>query len=487
MEIPKTANDIQPGRFDTYIYQFIEIKQNQVLYREKPITDKNRKPLPLDAPSFKALCTGYFVDKNGVYGLTNIVKSHSEKFYLTPIQNVDIASFTPINLYYAKDKSNTYFADNGKVIKGTDFAPLYRFIEDEKTQVIRLSKESIFKSDVVLNDTEVYYRGKLLKDADPKSFCQVGRKWYKDKHHVYFVDAYHITKYTDFDPDTFISFGYNATDKYTSSAEVIHNSATESLVNFRPYKEFFERNPHLNDYWYYKAKASLLSQKNKKATPIGSGFFKIDEAIYCLEDNRDKNLTRIKDANTSNFKLLEHGYATNGKSLFLIRDENWSYHLSFRQIELAPKHTLEVLSDAWAYDGSFFYYKALKKFKADRKTFKILNHIHAYDKNGLILEGVRKKGISVTKNIKSLGGAYIKIEDTTYYMGKPRKNKNIDDSRLKSINDFIIMGADGSAFDHGKYRKYIGDFEKFKLLENGNWGDGTLEWHIGPAGIEAVE
>jgi hypothetical protein len=98
MEIPKTANDIQPGRFDTYIYQFIEIKQNQVLYRGKPITDKNKKILALDASSFKALCTGYFTDKNGVYGLTNIVKSHSEKFYLTPIKRVDIASFTPINL-----------------------------------------------------------------------------------------------------------------------------------------------------------------------------------------------------------------------------------------------------------------------------------------------------------------------------------------------------------------------------------------------------
>ena len=340
---------------------------------------------------------------------------------------------------------------------------------------------------MVLNDTKVYYRGKLLKDADPKSFCQVGRKWYKDKYHVYFVDAYHITKYTDFDPDTFISFGYNATDKYTSSAEVIQNSVPESLVDYRPYKEFFERNPQLNNYWYNEAKARLLSQKDKKAISIGSGFFKIDETIYCMENRRDTDLTRIKDANIENFKLLEHGYATNGKYLFLIRDESWSYHLSFRQIELAPKHTIEVLSDAWVYDGSFFYYKALKKIKADRKTFKILNHIHAYDKDGLLLEGVRKKGISVTENVKSLGGAYIKIEDTIYYMGKPRKNKSIDDSRLKSINDFIIMGADGSAFNHGKYRKYIGNFDKFHQLPNGNWGDETMEWRIGSTGLEPVE
>jgi len=32
--------------------------------------------------------------------------------------------------------------------------------------------------------------------------------------------------------------------------------------------------------------------------------------------------------------------------------------------------------------------------------------------------------------------------------------------------------------------RYIGNFDTFKKLENGNWGDGTLEWKIGPWGLE---
>ena len=48
------------------------------------------------------------------------------------------------------------------------------------------------------------------------------------------------------------------------------------------------------------------------------------------------------------------------------------------------------------------------------------------------------------------------------------------------------MGADGSAFNHGKYRKFIGDFNKFKQHENGHFGDGNLEWKISDSGLETV-
>lgn len=482
VEIPYQLNS---ESYDAFMYKFIEVTATHVLFRGEPITDKNKKVLPLDAKSFKCIAPGYFLDKNNTYGMTIISKSHSEKFYLTPIPVLDRNSFEPINLYYAKDKNNTYFADNGKVIKGTDFKILTRFIDDEKTQEVLLSEKSQYRSDIILNDRSVYYRGKLLKDADANSFCQVGRHWFKDNKRVYFVDAYEITAYNGFNAKTFIALGYSATDKYTNTATLFHNSAPESLIDFGVYKNFFEKHPELSDYWYFNAKKKRENQTNLDPIPLAHGFYQLGNEIFYKDRIKDVSLTRILDTDIANFKFLSEEYATNGKSIFLIRDEYWSYYKRFREITVAIE-TIEILSEAFVYDGTYFYYKAFKKFKADRSSFVVLNHIHAYDKDGLIVEGVRKKDVVITKNIKSIGGTYIKIEAIFYYMGKSRNKTKIDDSQIKLINDFIIMGADGSAFNHGKYRKYIGDFDKFHQLENGHWGDGTLEWKIAEWGLELV-
>ena len=478
--------DIDLGAFETYIYQFIEVTDTMVLFRDTPLTDKNKNILPLDAATFQSLGLGYFIDKHYAYGMTLMVKSHSEQFYLTPIPQLDRDSFKSINLYYAKDKDHTYFADNGKVMKSSDLRPLTKGIEDGSTAIRQLSEKERFRCDIVLNDHEVYYRGKLLKEADPKSFCKVGRYWYKDIRNVYFVDGYHITKHPEFDATTFIGLGYHGTDKYKASATVFHNSAPESLVEFLPYKQFFEKNLHLSDYWYFEAKAKRKEQTNTEPMFIGNGFYTIDDEVFCYEGSRDTRLTRVLDCTTANFKLLSNGYATNGTSLFLLREELWSYFLRLRQIKLSSGHNIEVLSEAWVYDGTYFYYKAMKKCKADRNTFVVLNHIYAYNQDGLFCDGVRKKGVTVSKDVQVLGGVYLKMDGAIYYMGKQRKTGSMATSKIKMINDFIIIGANGAGFNHGKYRSYMGDFEKFHELENGHWGDGTTEWKIGSAGLESV-
>ena len=485
MKTPELPNNISPNLLDTFFYKLIEITATQVLFRGSPITNKKKNILPIDAASFSTFGFGFFKDKNWVYGLTLIKKSNSEKFYLTPIKNVDRESFETINQYYAKDKNNTYCSIDGRIIKDTQVRLLDTKILNKTNQTEAFTISEKWRTPFLLTKNEVFYRGKLLKEAQPDTFCKMGSYWLKDAKNVFCKNGYSITLHPEFHAPSFIAFGVmNGTDKFQGVETVFNKTSPEALTNTKRYQSFFEKNQNYNDYWYFKAKENRVNQQNQEAISLGHGFFSIENEIFYKARKKDTNLTSILNTSLSNFKLLTNGYATNGKELLLLKNENWSYHKSLRQIKLDVDN-LEIFSDAWVYDGVYFYYKGFKKFKADKKTFTVLNHIYAYDKNGLFCEGVLKKDIKTSENIKAYG-VYLKIDDTFYYMGKSRKNKTIDDSQIKLLNDFILMGADGSAFNHGKYRKYIGDFKTIKKIAEDHWSDGKLEWKIGYAGLETL-
>ena len=490
MFLPTIPPNVNAGMFSisvrSYLIRNMSILNNQVYYQNNPINDKKGSKVLVDAATFKALSFGFFADKNRAYGLTHIIKSHSATICLTPF-HLDIDSFEVINLDYAKDNFNTYFADGGKIIRGTDYLILKNFTPREALNTVeKLSETEIWQSDFILNNEHVYYRGKLVKQAIPSSFRKLDHYWYKDDESVFLQNGLSLTMESKIHAPSFIALGnMDGTDKYNPIATILHNTAQESLITRKPYKDFFEKHPELSDYWYFDAKKKKEAQKDLEPIALEHGFYQLGNEIFYKDRINDEHLTRILHTTTANFKILSNGYATNGTSLFLIRTEYWSYYKPFREIK-ANIENIEILSEAYVFDGTFFYYKAFKKFKADRETFKALNHIYVYDKDGLICEGVRKKDVMITKNIKVLGGLYLKIEDTFYYMGKSRNNIKIDDSQVKLINDFIIMGADGSAFNHGKYRKFIGDFNKFKQHENGHFGDGNLEWKISDSGLETV-
>lgn len=490
MELPVLPSTINSGMFTIYARSFLiknlSVQNNQVYYQGEPLKDKKKNKVEVDNNTFRALSYGFFADKNRGYGLTHIIKSNSTTICLTPFK-IDINSFEVINLDYAKDKANTYFADGARIIKGTNYTPLkIGTARATLNQIENLSETEIWQSDFVLNSESVYYRGKLLTNALPNSFRKLDNYWHKDDASVFLENGLTIAKEPKLHAPSFVALGsMDGTDKYNPVITILHNNAHESLIELKNYNDFFENHPELSDYWYFEAVKKKEAQQNLDPLPLVHGFYQIGHEIFYKDRIKDVSLTRILNTTTDNFKFLSENYASNGKSLFLIRDEYWSYYKRFREID-ASIENIEVLSVGYVYDGTYFYYKAIKKFKADRKTFVSLNHIYAYDKDGLIVEGVRKKDVIITKNIKALGGVYLKIEDTFYYMGKSRNKIKIDDSKVKLINDFIIMGADGSAFNHGKYRKYIGEFNNFKKLENGNFGDGKLEWKIADWGLEPI-
>ena len=491
MKLPPIPKNVNAGMFSihmrSYFISELKIIDNQVVYQDIFIKDKKGNTVLVDEKSFRAISFGFFADKNQVFGLTQIIKSHSTTIALTPLQ-LDIDSFEVINLDYAKDKNNTYFADGAVVMKGTNYSILDKQTPRGTLNIIQLATATeIWNSDFILNEEHVFYRGKLVEHALPQNFRKLGSYWYKDTESVFFKDGLSISHFPQMDALTFLEIsGYQATDKFKPIETALHNTAPESLLYKSVYKDFFEGSTEFSDYWYFKAKEKLKDITSKEIIPLAHGFSQIGNEIFYKNRPKDTELTRILNTDISNFTFLEFGYATNGTSLFLIRDENWSYYKSFREIEYNTKQPLEILSEAWVINGDIVIYKAFKKIKIDKESFKVLNHIYAYDKNGLICEGVRKKDILITKNVKAIGGVYLKIDDEFFYMGKSRNKTKIDDSRIFLINDFIIMGSDGSAFNHGKYRKYIGNFDTFKQLENGNYGDGVLEWNINYDGLNKV-
>ena len=463
----------------SYFFNNLMIIDNQVVYQDEIIKDKKGNAILVDANSFMAISSGFFADKNRGYGLTYILRSNSLTLALTPFE-FDYDSFKALNEDYAQDKNNTYYADGAIILKGTN----YKIVDKETPYgtlniIETVSFIKMWTSEYICNDKNVFFRGKIIKDALPASFRRLGHYWSKDEKSVFFQNGISISKISEFDAPTFLEIAnITATDRYKPVETFFYKTPSEALLSNIAYKNFFEGNTKFDDYWYAKAKRKSDKINGEKVIDLNDGYFHVGTEIFYRNREFDDNYERILDTDMSNFIKLNHGYATNGQTLFLVRDEYLSYFKAFRVIDYDTRFSLEVLSDAWVLNGDFVIYKAIKKIKIDIESFTILNQVYAYDKNGLICNGVRKKDIDITRNIQLVVGVYLKIDDEFFYLGKSRKKAKIDDSKTLLINDFIIMGSDGNAFSHGKLRRNIGNFEYFKQLPNGNWGDGIVEWKI---------
>ncbi|MFM7853977.1 MAG: hypothetical protein ACKO96_19155, partial [Flammeovirgaceae bacterium] len=124
MKLPPIPSNINDGMYGIHtrksFIEDMEIINNQVFCLDKPINDKNGKPVFVDGETFRALSFGFFADKNYAYGLTDIQKSHSITLALTRF-SMDIDSFETINMEYARDKYNTYYCDGAIKMEGTDY------------------------------------------------------------------------------------------------------------------------------------------------------------------------------------------------------------------------------------------------------------------------------------------------------------------------------------------------------------------------------
>ena len=159
----------------------ISTDNNQVLLDGAPINNRKKEPLELDAQTFRCIGVGFFADTNGVYGLSYIRRSASDRIYLTKIRgHVDLESFESVSLYYAKDKERHYYARGGKTIRETQCELFFDRDDTWKNVSMEQKKFRAWISEFLLGQEHVYYKGRVLKGANPKTFTRIAQFYYAD-------------------------------------------------------------------------------------------------------------------------------------------------------------------------------------------------------------------------------------------------------------------------------------------------------------------
>ncbi|MFM7856518.1 MAG: hypothetical protein ACKO96_32500, partial [Flammeovirgaceae bacterium] len=148
-----------------------------------------------------------------------------------------------------------------------------------------------------------------MKTADPSSFCAVGGYgFYKDHKTVFRVNGLKIETYPEIDSESFIVIdSSHATDKHAPFDTYWYGAVLS--IEHKSYSEFFESNPQLSDYWYFKEKEKLKSTNAALMKNIGGNYFELNNEVYTriiYDDDRGAVFKRIFNTIASEFKLLDY-------------------------------------------------------------------------------------------------------------------------------------------------------------------------------------
>ena len=233
-----------------------------------------------------ALLSGLIISIYGLPGmLLNLQKGVPNSGYFTKgaivyldgrkIKEADAESFEVLTLdeYYAKD--HTYVFLYGNVIAEADpytFAAVKPPVNDLE-EAVASNQTPVYWRDA----HNVYYRGKIVENADSKSFIHFSGNYAKDASHVYYLG--NVLKEADPDKFRFIKQNSIATD---GSNLFIYNRRSKTTVDLESFVAIEDEN---------------------------DVFCKDKDNIYLLFYNREEPLIKVEGADQLTFKLLERQYA----------------------------------------------------------------------------------------------------------------------------------------------------------------------------------
>ncbi len=161
-------------------------KDNDYLYLNSMFSIEKKK-IPADGRTIRLVEDNYFIDKNQVIiGIVKYVNEDNDNpiprdfayiDHFKVIEGADLASFTPIDQYFAKDKNHVYY--NGEIIEKAD-SKSFRVISTD-------TKRSYDKN-------HIYDRKRIVEDIH-SSFFYLGGSFFKDKDYLYYIEGYLIKKF----------------------------------------------------------------------------------------------------------------------------------------------------------------------------------------------------------------------------------------------------------------------------------------------------
>ncbi len=448
------AHYIGERRFPTIRYIH---NGNQVYVDGAPIRDRKGVPLSgVDPFTFRQLGDRWFCDDRHVYGQGET----PTKLFWFSARGADPDSFTVLNQRYGVDKAAGYYITNLRLPTeepGTFGIVSYYYGSGQKPGI------RIEESHYAKDSRKVYAYGVAIEGADPASFHSIGDegKYFADRKHVYWEKSL----IPDADRESFVCASEAGQYRAYDSERPYYAGQPQSVsAEFESWSGYFENHPEIADSWWHREKArrAVRASVGNEPVPIG-GLYYSDGRRILVRPQRPQEAEWVSldhfDHDSFRHIVDVFGQDRHGLRYFLPGLE----HYGMEPIKKADPASFEKLDGPWFKDKQQAYYidstaplPELAVVKIDMASFEVLGGAYARDAKGLIVEGVRKRGIDNPAAVESLGYSFARMGDTLLYRGKPiSRPGKVNPATARGVNDQLLIDANGEMLFGGSYRKKI--------------------------------
>lgn len=477
-DVDWTATYICERRFPTIRYVH---DGRHVMVDGHPIVDRKGVPLAgVDPFTFRQFGARWFRDATRVYGQGET----PTKLFWFAMRGADPDSFTVLNERYGADKAAGYYITNRRLPTaelGTFGIVSYYYGRGQKPGI------HVEESHYARDSRKVYAYGVAIEGADAPSFHAIGDegKYFADRNRIYW-EKFPII---DADRATFACASqvgqYCAYDRNRPYYAGQPQSVTAEFGRWRP---FFDARPELVDTWWHREKARREADAGAEQadvdapSPLGGPYFSAGLRVLVRPERpRDGEWVSLDHFDHASFRPLTgvFGADRHGLRYFLPGLEKYGCE----PVKGADPESFEAIRDGWYRDARQAYYlnpdnlmSGLVVVKADMASFEVLGGAYARDAKGLIVEGVRKRGIDDPSSVVALGHSFARISDTILYRGKPvTKPGKVDPFTARGVHAQMLIDGKGHMLLGGRYRKPLPGLDpaSFRFLNRSFALDGS--------------
>ncbi|NSY98996.1 hypothetical protein G6M12_24130 [Agrobacterium tumefaciens] len=448
------AHYIGERRFPTIRYIH---NGHQVYVDGAPIRDRKGVPLSgVDPFTFRQLGDRWFCDDRHVYGQGET----PTKLFWFSARGADPDSFTVLNQRYGVDKAAGYYITNLRLPTeepGTFGIVSYYYGSGQKPGI------RIEESHYAKDSRKVYAYGVAIEGADAASFHSIGDegRYFADRKHVYWEKSL----IPDADRESFVCASEAGQYRAYDSERPYYAGQPQSVsAEFESWSGYFEAHPEITDSWWHREKARREASPAvvDEPVPVGGPYYSDGSRILVRAQRpQDSEWVSLDHFDHNSFRHIVDvfGQDRHGLRYFSPGLE----HYGHEPVKGADAASFEKLDGPWFKDKQQAYYidseapmPELAVVKADMASFEVLGDAYARDAKGLIVEGVRKRGIDNPDGVEALGRSFARMGGILLYRGKPvTRPGKVDPATARGVHDQLLIDAKGEMLFGGSYRKMI--------------------------------
>ena len=388
----------------------------------------------------------------------DVIEYSNNRIYPDTKTPVDDSTVEIINDYYIKDKNKYYgliyyISSPSKGIH--DLSERLHMREKNIMTTIAVEERPIkIKDEYFFSKDKVYYRGKEIEGANPKTIKLLSNGVSKDGKNIYFEDELFKTG------DNFYNIGKNYF-RHDNKIYVVYYSELSQLQAFYPYRieeieEIDISTAKVIGKNYIKDKNGIYYIGGKISGADMKSFKVLNEFFSKDKNSAYFNLDKIKGADAKTFKVLQYWYARDKDNLY--GASSIEKKIGSGEVEFFSRHVYRV-------DGKYYMRPFYSKNKYDENNhlleegieeidgnleLKKINDLFFILGNKLYYRDVFGVHVIDTKDPEK----FVRIEYDYYTDGKDiyyfgNKLEGIDKASMKIINERMIEDKD--YIYYGKY------------------------------------